>query len=79
MSESNSTGSGLLTPARIAAGILVVLAVVFIVQNRDSTVITLLWVQVTSPLWFTLTVMFLVGWLTGVLMFRSRSKRTPAK
>lgn len=67
--------STFLTPYRVAAAVLTVLAAVFVLQNRDSTVITLLWAEVRAPLWFILAILFIVGWLVGALMFRDRRKR----
>ena len=58
-------------PQWIALG-LTVLAVVFIVQNRTTVRIDLFWVSVESPLWFILAVVFLVGWVVGVLAARGR-------
>ena len=61
-------------PQWIALG-LTVLAVVFIVQNRTTVHIDLFWVSVESPLWFILAVVFLVGWVVGVLAARGRYRQ----
>ena len=61
-------------PQWIALG-LTVLAVVFIVQNRTTVRIDLFWVSVESPLWFILAVVFLVGWVVGVLAARGRYRQ----
>ncbi|MFC9979245.1 lipopolysaccharide assembly protein LapA domain-containing protein [Gordonia sp. NPDC127522] len=61
-------------PQWIAIG-LTVLAVVFIVQNRTTVRIDLFWVSVESPLWFILAVVFLVGWVVGVLAARGRYRQ----
>ncbi|MBA4021045.1 MAG: DUF1049 domain-containing protein [Gordonia sp.] len=53
-----------------------IIAVIFVLQNRRSTNIQLFWITVDSPLWFTLLVVFAVGWLVGVLTMRGRAKRT---
>ncbi|ORI24362.1 hypothetical protein [Rhodococcus sp. 1168] len=47
--------------------ILVILAAVFIAQNRYSTTIELFWLNVTSPLWLILLVLFAVGFAAGRL------------
>ncbi|WP_207843901.1 lipopolysaccharide assembly protein LapA domain-containing protein [Williamsia soli] len=68
-----------LSLSRGIALILTILAVVFILQNRDSISVDLFWVSVRSPLWFILIVLFAVGWLAGVLTARGRSKRKAAQ
>ncbi|MDI9916787.1 DUF1049 domain-containing protein [Rhodococcus sp. IEGM 1379] len=65
----------LLTPRNILAAVLVVLAVIFILQNRSTTTIQLFWVSVQSPLWLTLVVILLLGWIAGLLTTR-RNKST---
>jgi putative membrane protein len=50
--------------------VLVVLAAIFVSQNRDRHPIRLLWVTVQSPTWFVLTVIFVVGLVIGVLLRR---------
>ncbi|MFI5720637.1 lipopolysaccharide assembly protein LapA domain-containing protein [Nocardia sp. NPDC051750] len=56
------------------AAILIVLAVVFIAQNRDRVDINFLLVTVTAPMWLVLLILFLVGALAGVLI-RRRARR----
>lgn len=58
----------------IALG-LTVIAIVFIVQNRNSVSVDLFWVSVRSPLWFILVIVFALGWVVGVLTARGRNKR----
>jgi len=52
--------------------ILVVLAAIFIAQNRDRPRVHILWITVESPMWFILTVMFAAGVLVGLLLRRRR-------
>jgi putative membrane protein len=52
--------------------VLVVLAAIFVSQNRDRHPIHVLWVTVESPTWFVLTVIFVVGLVTGLLLSRRR-------
>jgi putative membrane protein len=54
--------------------LLVVLAVVFILQNRGETTIHVLWMTVNSPLWLFLALMFLAGIVAGAF-YRRRKKR----
>lgn len=58
----------------IALG-LTVIAIVFIVQNKNSVSVDLFWVSVRSPLWFILVIVFALGWVVGVLTARGRNKR----
>lgn len=69
--------SSYLTPERIVALILTVLAVAFVLQNRASTTIQVFWIEVSTPLWFTLLTVFVVGWVVGVLMGKRRAAPPP--
>ena len=73
MTDTSHTRSTPFTPARIAAVLLAALAVMFVVQNRTTTAITVFWIQVQAPLWFTLLTLFVIGWLVGVLVSRRRA------
>jgi len=55
-----------------AALILVVLAAVFIGQNRDRQAVRLLWITVESPMWLLLSAMMVVGIVVGLLLHRRR-------
>lgn len=57
-----------------AALILVVLAAIFIAQNRDRVRVYVLWVTVESPMWFTLVIIFTMGVLIGLLLRRRRRR-----
>ena len=52
--------------------VLIVLAVVFVAQNRVHHEVHLLWVSVEAATWVVLTVIFLVGVVTGWLLGRRR-------
>ncbi|GAB2667950.1 hypothetical protein GCM10027169_32280 [Gordonia jinhuaensis] len=52
------------------AVVIVVLVAVFIGQNRSDTSIELFWVRITSPLWFILLVLFLLGGAVGLVFGR---------
>ncbi|WP_271395466.1 LapA family protein [Neomicrococcus lactis] len=51
---------------------LVIVVFVFILQNRERVRIELFFSQMYSPLWLTLGVVFLLGWLVGAFSFRRR-------
>jgi len=52
--------------------VLTVLAVVFIIENRHRVDIELLAITIRAPMWLVLLVMFVVGWLAGMLFRRFR-------
>lgn len=55
--------------------LLVLLAAVFIAQNRYSTTIEMFWLTVTSPLWLILLVLFAVGFAAGRLSGRRKAAK----
>ena len=66
-------GSGrLMTTGRVTLGVLVILAIVFVVQNTRQTKIRLLIPEVSVPLWMALLGMGVIGWLAGQFMIRRR-------
>lgn len=52
--------------------VLAVLAVIFVAQNHHRVDINILTVTISSPMWLVLLIMFLVGWIVGLLTRRSR-------
>lgn len=68
---SDSRPSKLPFSARqIAGGALLLVAVLFVLQNRRSTTIRFLIPEVTAPLWVALFVSLLLGVLAGGLLAR---------
>ncbi|MCM2386930.1 lipopolysaccharide assembly protein LapA domain-containing protein [Streptomyces albipurpureus] len=63
-----------LTPARIAVGVLTILAIVFIFENTREVRIRLLIPEVTMPLYLALLAMFVIGALCGGYFFRRRPR-----
>ena len=55
--------------------LLVVVAIVFIAQNRNDVTIWLLWASVSAPLWLVLTVVALIGVAAGYLFGRRNRRR----
>lgn len=55
--------------------ILVLLAAVFIAQNRQDAPVHILWITVQSPMWILLTAIFAAGALVGLLLQRRRRNR----
>lgn len=68
----NSGRPGFFTPRRVVALVLLVLAVVFIVENRDLTEIRLLIPVVLMPLWAALVIPLIIGLVVGVIVGRQR-------
>ena len=65
--QSEKSGFSLanLSAANWLAIVLVILAAAFILQNRDRVTIDVFHVGIQMPLWLSLSVMFVVGWLSG--------------
>lgn len=61
-----------LTPGRVAVGVLALLGLVFIFQNTRSTDIRVLFAEVTMPLWMALLGTALVGAVCGAFFMRRR-------
>lgn len=61
-------------PAQWFAILLIVLAIVFVAQNRGSTSIHLFWMTVSAPQWFVLVLLALVCLIAGYLLGRRGSK-----
>lgn len=55
--------------------VLVVLGVVFVLQNRDRTTISFLWWNLSAPLWLTLTTVIVLAVLAGWMLGRGFHKR----
>ncbi|KAA0108139.1 DUF1049 domain-containing protein [Mycolicibacterium sp. P1-5] len=51
---------------------LVVLAAIFIAQNRERQRVHVLWITVEYPMWLLLTAMAVVGLVVGLLLHRRR-------
>ncbi|TDD18706.1 LapA family protein [Nonomuraea diastatica] len=65
---------GTVPPRVWLALVLLVLAVVFILQNRQDAVIQLFMIVVTAPLWITLVACTAIGILIGALIGRRGAK-----
>jgi uncharacterized integral membrane protein len=63
------------TPKQIAAGVLALALLVFVLQNTDSTSITLLVLDVTFPLWLVLSAAIAVSVGIGYLLGSRRRRR----
>lgn len=70
--------AGSVPPRLWVALILLVIAVLFVAQNRDSTEIQVLFLSLVAPLWATLTVAVVVGAVIGLLLRPSERRRRRA-
>lgn len=77
MSEQSSEQGrrSLVTPPRIVALVVLVLFVIFTLQNRDDATIQLLLFEVTGPLWLTLLLSFVLGAAVAWLLVDRRRRR----
>jgi uncharacterized integral membrane protein len=62
------------TPRQVAGLVILVLAVVFILQNRHRTVIRFIVPEATAPLWLALSVSAFLGFLVGGLLISRRHR-----
>lgn len=62
----------LLTPGRVVVGVLAALALVFVFQNTQNTEVTLLFSEVTMPLWMALLGTGLIGAVCGAYFMKRR-------
>jgi uncharacterized integral membrane protein len=64
-----------ISPRLIAAGILIVLGLIFIFENTRRTRVRFLIPEVSSPLWLALLITFVLGGLAGYFVSRRRSHK----
>ncbi|MCE0761517.1 LapA family protein [Pseudonocardia kujensis] len=74
MTTQRSTGRGRrrITARQVVALVVAVLALVFVLQNRDPVGVHLFTLTLSAPLWLLLVVMIAVGLLLGVVLTRRR-------
>jgi lipopolysaccharide assembly protein A len=61
-------------PRQVVAVVILVLALIFLVQNTEEARIEVLWADVDAPLWVALLVAFAAGLVVGGLMARTRRR-----
>ena len=75
MSRTDPSPSGSsfqLTPRRIIGLLIAVVAIAFILQNRDTVSTNLLVFEFRAPMWVTLLIVFVAGAAAGWLLQRRR-------
>lgn len=70
--NAGSQGSFAITPKMVIGLVIAVIALAFILQNRDEVVINLLVFRFGAPLWLALLGIFVLGVAAGWLVKRSR-------
>lgn len=75
MSEKPTERTGTVEPSTWVGVALAVVAIAFVVQNRGEVTIQLFWLTVGAPTWLVLLIIFVVGWISGALVRRRRSRR----
>lgn len=73
-SQPHRTSLSTIVRERWLAIVLVVLAVLFVAQNRNRVDFNLFWIHLRMPLWFVLLVMVVVGVVVGILAARQRRR-----
>lgn len=61
-----------ITAAQWLGAVIAVLTLIFVLTNRQHTRVTIYGLGVEGPTWLILLVVLLIGWVTGILMGRSR-------
>lgn len=64
-----------ISPAQWVGLVLTALAIVFVLMNRDDIPINFFGIQITGPAWVILLLVFVAGWIVGVLTTRKRLKK----
>jgi uncharacterized integral membrane protein len=59
----------------IIAGVIIALAVWFILANTEEVSVKLWLVNVETPMWIMITVVFIAGWIVGALLRRRSAKK----
>ncbi|GAA2146596.1 LapA family protein [Glycomyces algeriensis] len=59
----------------IVAGVIIALAVWFILANTEAVSVKLWLFKVETPMWIMITVVFLAGWAVGALLRRRSAKK----
>jgi uncharacterized integral membrane protein len=60
---------------QIGAGVVLLLLVVFVLQNTDTTSVTVLFFDLTFPLWMVLAIAILLSVGVGFVLGRSRYRK----
>ncbi|GAA2310233.1 hypothetical protein GCM10009853_079630 [Glycomyces scopariae] len=59
----------------IVAGVIIALAIWFILANTEEVGVKLWFVKVETPMWIMITVVFIAGWAVGALLRRRAARK----
>ena len=62
------------TPRQVVGLVILILAVVFILQNRRQTVVRFIVPEATAPLWLALLISAVLGFVVGALLVARRHR-----
>ena len=62
------------TPRQVVGLVILILAVVFILQNRRRTVVRFIVPEATAPLWLALLISAVLGFVVGALLLARRHR-----
>lgn len=71
-----SSGSVKITPKMVMIGVLVLLAVIFVAQNTDSSSLKLFFFTIEMPTWIAFVVLLAIGAVIGYFGRGMRDKRS---
>lgn len=73
--NTDQAKNGITVRRLITAGVILALAVWFILANTEEVGVKLWLVRVETPMWIMITVVFLAGWAVGALLRRRSAKK----
>jgi len=74
---AESSSPGWLTPRTIGIAAIVLVSVIFVVENTQSVRVRFLIPKITAPLWLALVVAFALGAAFGLFLSWRRGRKTP--
>ncbi len=73
--HQHAQGSGFpFTPRQVVGLVILILAVVFILQNRRQTLVRFVVPEATAPLWLALLISAVLGFVVGALLVARRHR-----
>lgn len=72
--DGRKGASSMLTGRNIAGGIIVLVLLLFVLQNRNETKLSLLFWDITSGLWILVTITAVLAFASGFLFGRSAGR-----
>jgi uncharacterized integral membrane protein len=73
--ETAGAKGGSMIRRLIVAGVIIALAVWFILANTGEVAVKLWLVKIETPMWIMLAIVFIAGWAVGALLRRRSAKK----